>query len=132
MAAGALIAGASWNTARAQPVPEGRVYAFHSNPDGTCPTLDWHLVTGPGGELSGMISWDGMKSMAHVTGTIGPDRTFKLTAREVGGQRRTATVTGDAKNDGWLLINILGPKVDCKDIKVPIWNRSGTQSGGGG
>jgi hypothetical protein len=78
-----------------------------------------------------MVSWDGMKSLAQVSGAIGPDRMIKMTAK--GSSGRTAIVTGDAHNDGWLILNIKGAKVDCQGIKVPIWRSSGgTQSGGGG
>jgi len=124
IAAGALLAGASWSIAAAQGA--GTVYAFHSGPTAGCPTLDWHIVRGDNGELNGMVSWDGMKSMAHVSGVVGPDKMIKMTAKEVGGARGTAIVTGDARNDGWLVLNIKGAHVDCQGIKVPIWRTSGT------
>jgi hypothetical protein len=72
-----------------------------------------------------------MKSMARATGSIGPDRTFTLNLKETGGHHNTATVTGQARSDGFLVAEIKGPHVDCKGIVVPIW-RPGTQSGGGG
>lgn len=121
IAAGALLAGASWSIAAAQ--APGTVYAFHSGPTGGCPTLDWHIVRGDNGELNGMVSWDGMKSIAHVSGVVGPDKLIKMTAKAAG---RTAIITGDARNDGWLILNIKGAHVDCQGIKVPIWRTSGT------
>jgi hypothetical protein len=133
VAAATLIAGTIANPTSSHAAPPGTVYAFHSNANGTCPVLDWHIVSGENGMLNGMVSWDGMKSMAHVSGTVGPDGMIKMTATEVGGSNRTADVTGDAKNDGWLLLSLKGPQVDCPNIKVPIWRTSGaTQSGGGG
>ncbi len=132
IAAAALIAGASSSIARAQ-VPPGTVYAFHSSANGTCPVLDWHLVSGENGAISGMVSWNGMQSMAQVSGVIGADRMITMHAKETGGAGRTAVITGDAKSDGWLLLSLKGPNVNCPNIKVPIWRSAGaTQSGGGG
>ncbi len=118
-----LLAGATGNRAAAQMVPAGTVYAFHSAATGSCPVLDWHVVSGDNGQLNGMVSWDGMKSMAHVSGVIGADRMITMTA--TGAHGGTATVTGDAHNDGWLILNIKGAHLDCKNIKVPIWRSSG-------
>jgi hypothetical protein len=133
IAAGAgLLGAAGMMTAAMALPPAGTVYAFHSNATGSCPVLDWHVVSGDNGALNGMVSWDGMKSMAHVSGVIGSDGMIKMSAKEYGGHGRTAVVTGDAKNDGWLLLNIKGAHLDCENIKVPIWRSTGTQSGGGG
>src|ERR1700739_3959717 len=114
IATGVLAIAATYGVAAAQPVAAGRVYAFHSKAAGGCPVLDWHVVVGANNALTGMISWDGMKSMAKVTGAIGPDRTFKMSATEVGGAGRTAAVDGQVRADGWLLANVKGPNVDCK------------------
>ncbi len=123
LSAAALLTGAIGQQALAQVVPAGTVYAFHSAATGSCPVLDWHIVSGDNGQLNGMVSWDGMKSMAHVSGVIGADKMIKMTA--TGAKGGTATVTGDAHNDGWLILNIKGSKVDCQGIKVPIWRSSG-------
>ena len=126
MAAGALGGGAMLNMAHAQ-VPPGTLYVFHSQPQGACPALDWHIVVGQAGQLSGMISWNGMQSMAHATGSISANRSFTMTATEVGGEARTATITGQARTDGWLTANINGPGVACKGVTIPIF-----RPGGGG
>jgi hypothetical protein len=123
LSAAALITGAVGQQARAQMIPAGTVYAFHSAATGSCPVLDWHIVSGENGQLNGMVSWDGMKSMAHVSGVIGADRMIKMTA--TGSHGRSAVVTGDAHNDGWLILNIKGEHLDCQGIKVPIWRSSG-------
>lgn len=113
------IAGAC-GAASAQDMPEGRVYAFHSSAQQGCPALDWHIVVGADGGLSGMIAWNDMKSMAHATGKVNARaRTFQMTAREVEGQHRTATVTGSVRQDGWLVANINGPGVKCRGVNVP-------------
>jgi hypothetical protein len=121
IAAGALAIATTGGVAAAQTVPEGRVYAFHSKAAGGCPVLDWHVVVGANNALTGMISWDEMKSMAKVSGAIGADRTFKMSATEVGGAGRTAAVDGQVRADGWLVANIKGPNVDCKGIAVPFY-----------
>ena len=119
IAVGALSASAACGMAWAQ-ASVGSVYVFHSKAMGGCPSLDWHVVVGPNNTLAGMIAWDDMKAMAHATGTMGGGK-FTMTAKEVGGQGRTATVDGTVAA-GWLVANIKGPSVDCKDIKVMVWN----------
>ena len=43
-----------------------------------------------------------------------------MTAKEVGGQGRTATINGTADNNtGWLTANIQGANVKCQGVKVP-------------
>ena len=42
-----------------------------------------------------------------------------MTAKEVGGQGRTATVTGTVRQDGWLTANVKGPNINCQGINVP-------------
>jgi hypothetical protein len=121
IAVGALTLGSMYNAAPAQQVtlPEGRVYVFHSKPTGACPALDWHVVVGANNALSGMIAWDDMKAMASVSGSLTPDRTFSMTAKEVGGQGRTAMVSGTLRTDGYLIATVKGPKIECDNITVP-------------
>lgn len=128
-AVGAMTMAATCSVGLAQSLPEGRVYSFHSGPQGGCPGLDWHVVA-QGNSLDGMIAWNNMKSMAHATGSMNPTaRTFEMTAKEVGGQDRTATITGSVRSDGWLIANIKGPSVNCQNVAVQWFTPS--QSGGG-
>lgn len=99
----------------------GRLYAFHSDARGGCPPIDWHVVLQEGGVLVGMISWNNMKSMAHASGRLDM-RTgaFQMTATEVGGQGRTATINGTVTpSSGWLKADIQGPNANCQGIQVP-------------
>jgi hypothetical protein len=128
MAAGALCGVAMLDKVHAQAAP-GAVYVFHSKAMGGCPALDWHVVAGEGGTLDGMIAWNDMKSMAHATGSIDATRNFKMTATEIGGSGRTATVSGQARKDGWLVANISGPGVNCKHVTIPIWRPGGPGPG---
>lgn len=107
--------------ALAQNFPPGRIYAFHSPAQGNCPAMDWHIVTEANGTLEGMISWNGMQDMAKATGTYNAQAgTFQMSAKEVGGQGRTATVNGTVDNNtGWLTANIQGANVKCQGVKVP-------------
>lgn len=128
--AGVMAMAVTCSVGLAQGAPEGRVYSFHSGPRGGCPGLDWHVVA-QGNSLDGMIAWNDMKSMAHATGTMNPTaRTFEMTAKEVGGQGRTATINGSVRSDGWLLANIKGPNVNCQNVAVQWFVPS--PSGGGG
>jgi hypothetical protein len=101
-------------------VPQGRLYVFHSAAQGGCPALDWHVTAGANGALSGMISWNNMESMAHASGTV-KNGQVQMTATEVGGQNRTATVTGTVRQDGWLTVNVTGPNVSCQGINIPFY-----------
>ena len=105
----------------ASQLPPGRVYAFDSSAQGGCPALSWHMVLQQGGALTGMISWNNMQSIARVSGTVNPQtRTFQSVATEVGGQGRTANITGRVNPDsGYLTANIQGPNVNCQGVEVP-------------
>jgi hypothetical protein len=104
--------------AQHQTLPEGRVYSFHSPaPVGRCNALDWHLVVGPDNTLTGMISWDNMKNISNVSGTVNlANRSFQANAMRPGG--RGAKIDGQITPEGWLIANIKGPNVDCPGIRV--------------
>jgi hypothetical protein len=80
-----------------------------------------------------MFSWNKMQSMAHGTGSVNTQaKTFHMTAKEVGGQGRTAEITGRVRpEDGFLVANIKGPGVNCQNITVP-WFQPPPMAGGGG
>jgi hypothetical protein len=121
VAAGAVALLVTSGVALAQGAPPpGRIYTFNSSPQGGCPALDWHIVTGANGALSGMIAWNNMESMAKATGTVSNGQ-VQMTAKEVGGQGRTATVSGRVLPSGFFVVNIVGPNVDCKNITVPFF-----------
>ena len=129
LAVGALALGAASGFAWAQSAPPpGRVYVFHSTAQGGCPALDWHIVVGQGGALSGMIAWDDMKAMAKATGTVNNGK-VQMTANEIGGQGRTATVDGTVRPDGWFTVNVSGPNVKCQNINVPFYTAPSGSSG---
>jgi hypothetical protein len=118
-------------------VPGDRVYVLHSEAQGSCPSLNWHMVASPDGVLTGMVAWDNRKVVAMVTGTImslvqverfgkplggnPQSRTFQAIATEVGGQNRVANISGTIEQNGWLSANIQGPGVACQNIKVPLF-----------
>ena len=102
-----------------QQLPPGRIYTFHSSAQSGCPGLDWHVVLTPDNMLDGMVAWNNWQSMAHASGTINPQaRTFQMTAEELGGQHRTADISGTVRSDGYLVANISGPNVNCQGIMV--------------
>ena len=79
-------------------MPGDRVYDLHSERQGSCQSMSWHIVATAAGVLSGMIAWDDKKVVARVAGTITPlvkgerygkplggnpqDRTFQMIATE--------------------------------------------------
>jgi hypothetical protein len=70
--------------------------------------------------LSGMIAWDDMKAMAHATGSVAAGK-VQLTATEVGGQNRTATVDGTLNPNGWFTVNVTGPNISCHGINIQFF-----------
>jgi hypothetical protein len=67
-----------------------------------------------------MISWDDMKSLARVSGTLRTQtRTFHMTATEVGGAERTAIVDGTVLPDGQLAVEVKGRDIACQNVVVP-------------
>lgn len=116
-----VIAAICGGAALAQNFPQGRIYAFHSQAQGACPPMDWHIVTEGNDKLVGMISWNGMQDMAKATGTYNAKTgTFEMTAKEVGGQGRTADITGTVDSStGWLTAKVQGSGVKCQGVKVP-------------
>ena len=122
VATGVLAIAAAGDIASAQlQLPPGRVYAFHSGATASCPALDWHIVLGAGGALAGMISWNNMESLARAAGSINmTSGAFQMTAQEVGGQGRTATIDGTVNtSNGWLTANIQGQNVSCTGVQIP-------------
>ena len=106
--------------AAVQQLPPGRVYVFHSTAQSSCPALDWHVVLTPDGTLDGIIAWNNMQSLAHASGSLNPQsRTFQMTALEVGGQHRTATIDGTVTQNGYLVAHISAPNLNCQGITVP-------------
>ena len=115
----ALAIAVASGSASAQTVPPaGRMYVYHSLPTYPCPGLDWLLVAGENGSITGMGAWDQMRGMAKATGTI-KDGQVNLTAASDDG--RTATMTGTVGADGLLLLNITTPNVKCEGVKVPFY-----------
>ena len=107
-----------------------RLYAFHSGAQYGCPPLDWHVVLTNGTDLDGMVSWNNMQSMAHVSGTLNEKAaTFQMTAQEQGGQGRSATINGTVQQNGYLVANISGPNVKCTGVTVQWFPVGGGGSG---
>jgi hypothetical protein len=115
-------------TAPTEMVPEGAVYVFHSEAVGACPSLDWHVITGIKGNLSGIIAWDNMRSIARVRGHIDLDRSFKMTAIEMGGAQRRAVIAGHVLPDGKMVADLKAPKIECHGIVATVWQPSSPAS----
>ena len=105
-------------------IPEGAVYVFHSAAVGACPSLDWHVITGIKGSLSGIIAWDNMRSIARVRGNIALDRSFEMSAIEMGGAQRRAVITGHVLPDGKMTADLKAPKIECHGIVATVWQPS--------
>jgi hypothetical protein len=118
-------------------VPGDKVYVLHSEAQGTCPALDWHIVASPDGVLTGMFARPDRQMIAVVSGSIlphvkverfGPSlggdpniQQFSMIASEIGSHQRIADITGIIQPNGWIIAAVEGPGVACKDIKVPLF-----------
>jgi len=101
-------------------MPEDRIYILHSEAVGGCPSLDWRISVQPSGVVSGLIAWDNMKSVARATGMVDrQSRTFSMTAVEIGGSARKATIDGQIREDGRLIANLRGERINCSAIVAP-------------
>jgi hypothetical protein len=93
------------------------VYVLHSRPQGVY-RRDWHITVGANHELS-VIGWNDMKSIARVSGRLNEqDRTFAMTATEVGGQGRTVNIRGNLRFDGYMTASVTGA-VTCPNVTIP-------------
>ena len=117
--------------------PDDRVYVLHSEAQGTCPALDWHIVASPDGVLTGMLALPDRKMIATVSGSIVPHvkversgpalggdpqiQEFRMIASEVGHHRRIANITGIIQPSGWMIAAVEGHGVVCKSIRVPLF-----------
>ena len=72
-------------------VPGDRVYELHSEAQGSCPSLNWHMVASPAGILTGMVAWDNRKVVAMVTGTIVPLVKIERYGKPLGGNPQSRT-----------------------------------------
>jgi len=117
-------------TAQEEP-PPNRVYMLHSSSAGPCPALDWHIgINDVSHTLSGIIAWgDNMQNLARANGTFNlGTRTFEMKAHEVGGQNRTAEITGHVRQDGYMIADITGPNISCHGITIPWYRTTGKAS----
>jgi hypothetical protein len=83
-------------------------------------------VADAGDALNGFIAWNNMQSLARAKGTLNRRAgTFEMTGHEVEGQGRTVTITGTVSpTSGWLIANVEGEAVSCRDIRVPWFTPS--------
>jgi len=87
--------------------------------------MDWHIgVDDEAHTLNGIIAWGpNMATIARTAGSFNPtNRTFAMRAQEVGGQNHVAEITGQVREDGWLVAKVEGPGISCNDITIP-WSR---------
>ena len=69
-------------------LPGDRVYDLHSERQGSCQPMNWHIVATAGGVLSGTIAWDDKKVVAGVAGTIRPLVKVERYGKPLGGNSR--------------------------------------------
>jgi hypothetical protein len=119
-------------------LPGDRLYVLHSDAEGTCPSLLWHIIVGRDGVISGLLAWDNRKTVAAVAGAIVPNinvernasqsanpkpqaQKYEMMVTEIGGQHRNANVSGTIEPNGWLNATVEGSGVSCHNLRVPLF-----------
>jgi hypothetical protein len=136
--AGALFSCVGLNVASAQAPAEpwvspGTTYSAHTNASGGCPAMDWHIVRGNNGTLSGVVGVDDMKTMFKVTGSFS-GANFHMDGTEIGGTR-TGAVNGQIQSEGRVTMTLgglpVGSACQGKVVYIPF-SRPAPYSGGNG
>jgi hypothetical protein len=126
--AGLVAGGAAALHAAPEAARGGRLFVLHSGPAGSCPSLDWHLLSEPNGVLIGMIAWDNMRFMARASGIMNNQKnTFRMVATPFVGGGRKATIEGKVRADGSLVADVRGTHMTCLGIVVPPYNMADTK-----
>jgi len=95
------------------------LYDARTAPKGACPGMDWHVVVHPDKTLNGVVSWDGSKHMAHLTGTVDTSGNFTANAVE-NGTNKSDTVSGSVRgNDMRASISGTGTPCDNETMNLP-------------
>ena len=121
-------------------LPGDRLYVLHTDAEGTCPSLLWHIIVGQDGVISGLLAWDNRRTVAAVAGAVVPNvsiernapqqptkptpqaQEYEMMVTEIGGQNRIANVAGTIEPNGWLnATTIEGSGVSCRNIRVPLF-----------
>jgi len=139
--AGALLTCVSGNIASAQApeqpwVKSGTTYDNHSEAAGDCPALDWHIVRGAGGSLTGLVSTDDMKTVFRVTGRI-VEANLHLEGTEITGPHpgTAGAVNGQLQSEGRIAMTLGGLPVGsrCQDKTVYlVWHLPAPVGAAGG
>jgi hypothetical protein len=95
------------------------LFVARTGPQGACPGMDWHVVVRPDNTVNGVVSWDGSKRMAHLTGTL--DANGALTASAVeNGTNKSDAISGTVQgNDMKASISGTGTPCDNETMNVP-------------
>ena len=139
--AGALLTCVSGNIASAQApekpwVAPGTTYDNHSNAAGDCPALDWHIVRGTGGSLTGLISTDDMTTVFHVTGHI-VEANLHLEGTEITGPHpgTVGAVNGQLQSEGRIAMTLgglpIGSRCQGKTVYL-VWHLPAPVGAAGG
>lgn len=95
------------------------LYDTKTEARGGCPAMDWHVMVHPDKSVNGIVSWDGARHMAHLTGTMDNMGAFKANAVESGTSKSypvTGTIDGATLN---AKIGNTGTPCDHEMMAVP-------------
>jgi hypothetical protein len=140
--AGALLSCVGGSIASAQApeqpwVKSGTTYDNHSEAAGDCPALDWHIVRGTGGSLTGLISTDDMTTVFRVTGHI-VEANLHLEGTEITGPHpgTVGAVNGQLQSEGRIAMTLgglpIGSRCQGKTVYLVWYLPAPVGAAGGG
>jgi hypothetical protein len=95
------------------------LFVARTGPQSACPGMDWHVVVRPDNTVNGVVSWDGSKHMAHLTGTVDASGTLTASAVE-NGTNKSDAISGKVQgNDMKASISGTGTPCDNETMNVP-------------
>ena len=101
---------------QAQTSAKDTLYDARTQPQGSCPAMDWHVVVHPDKSVNGVIGWDNFKHIAHIATTLDGHGAFKANATEQGGASHSVNGTVDPKA---IRADISGAGCDHETLAVP-------------
>ncbi len=95
------------------------LFVARTGPQSACPGMDWHVVVRPDNTVNGVVSWDGSKHMAHLTGTVNASGALTANAVE-NGTNKSDAISGTLQgNDIKASISGTGTPCDNETMNVP-------------
>ncbi len=127
--AGSLLAGCSL-----EQIMIGQWYTIYTPRAGSCPRMEWRFVVDPRRSIGGVLSADGQRNIAELSGVLRPDDSFQITATDNAGSRTTSVTGQFTAQVSTISIHgdAAGRACDGKTFKLRLGRYFSSAGGGGG